>query len=460
MDPNTKSAGKLAPLSNPAEIRIYQDNLPDRSGLSFENMAIFERQQQSAEAAALQNADQSGGDNLQQYRVTPKTPQSKHFVSESSSQSREQESAKIAELFGQFDLNHDGFIDKKEIIKADKTPGKVDGADPHAFATFLSERYKSLMGSSNDEWGFENNGVSLKDIHKYIDNVRDFSSKVTDRKGDTDYTLTLQGRQRDVTVHVPPSYDGSHPMPMVVMLHGFMQDKDDIARVSEFKQKADKEGFIAVFPNATGWLGDHLRWWNVGKNQLYRSDDVDFIRQLTEVIPEKVNVDSDRVYLVGFSNGAMMAQEAAARLNDRIAAVASVSGGMLNKQDKPKGDMNALLIHGGLDEIIPASGGMLVSLVGAPRVLSALKAFEVWADANGIKPTLWKNSSEPIQTYSAVDTSSGREVTFYNLKAGNHDWPGGPDSTTPAGEFKATDAVWNFLSRHSRKQLIARTREA
>ncbi len=164
---------------------------------------------------------------------------------------------------------------------------------------------------------------------------------------------------------------------MVVMLHGFMQDKDDIARVSEFKQKADKEGFIAVFPNATGWIGEHLRWWNVGTNQLYRSDDVDFIRQLTDVIPAKLNIDQDRIYLVGFSNGAMMAQEAAAKLNDRIAAVASVSGGMLRKQDKPKGEMNALLIHGSSDDVIPARGGMLASILGAPRSVSSLKAFEV-----------------------------------------------------------------------------------
>lgn len=430
------------------------------------NMAIFERQHQTAEAAALQVSDKRGandkrgeGDNLQEYRLSTSSwlKDNSRFVDESA---RESEREKISELFGHFDINGDGYIDRKEIEKADKQKHKVDGADPHRFATFLTDRYKSLMASSNDEWGFENNGVSLKDINKYVDNLHGFRDQITDSKGDTTYKLELQGRERHVTVHVPPNYDGKAPMPMVVMLHGFMQDKDEIARVSEFKQKADKEGFIAVFPNATGWVGDHLRWWNVGKNNLYRSDDVDFVRQLTEVIPAKLNVDQDRVYLVGFSNGAMMAQEAAAKLNDRIAAVASVSGGMLRKQDKPKGDMNALLIHGSADDIIPAGGGVLLDMCLAPRVLSAVKTFEVWADANGIKPSMGKTSGEPIETYSATDSDSGREVTFYSIKDGNHDWPGGPDSTTPASKFNATDAVWTFLNRHSKKELVARVRNA
>lgn len=436
------------------------DRPPKGSGSKSSKMAIIERQHQSAEQAALHNGDQPNSvDNLQEFRLafTSTMKDNSRFVSETA---KGQECAKITELFGYFDLDGDGYISQREITKADKTPHQVDGADPHLFATFLADRYKSLMGASNDEWFFENNGVSLKDINKYMENVHAFSGKITDKKGDTNYTLELQGQKREVTVHVPPDYDGKNPLPMVVMLHGFMQDKDDIASMSEFKEKADKEGFIAVFPNATGWVGDHLRWWNVGKNQLYRSDDVDFMRQLTEVIPAKLSVDRDRIYLVGFSNGAMMAQEAAAKLNDRIAAVASVSGGMLRKQDKPTGDMNALLIHGSMDDVIPASGGVLMSLLGAPRVLSSLKAFEVWADANGLKPTLKKTAGEPIQTYSAVDTESGREVTFYNLKDGNHDWPGGPGSTTAAAKFKATDAVWSFLNRHSKKELVARVRQA
>jgi polyhydroxybutyrate depolymerase len=423
-------------------------------------MAIFERQHQTAEAAALQRGDQTKeGDNLQEFRLTASSSlkDNSHFVDEAS---RDKEREKIAELFGRFDINGDGFIDKREIVKADKTPHKVDGADPHLFANFLSERYKSLMQSSNDEWFFENNGVSHEDIKKYVENMHAFNDKVTDDKGDSTYKLNLQGRERDVTVHVPPNYDGSKPMPMVVMLHGFMQDKDEIARTSAFKEKADKEGFIAVFPNATGWVGDRLRWWNVGSDRLYRSDDVDFIRQLTDVIPNKLNVDRDRIYLVGFSNGAMMAQEAAVKLNDRVAAVASVSGGMLRKQEKPTGDMNALLIHGSSDDVIPASGGVLLDLCLAPRVISAAKAFEVWADANGLSPTFTKTTGEPIQTYSAVDTESGREVTFYSIKDGNHDWPGAFNSSTPASKFNATDAVWNFLNRHNKKELASRVRSA
>ncbi len=114
------------------------------------NMAIFEREHQSADAAALHSGDhqsadaaalhsgdhQDVGDNLQEFRVafSSTAKDNSRFISETS---RQDEQAKIAELFGKFDLNGDGYIDKKETIKADKTPHKVDGADPHLFAAFL-----------------------------------------------------------------------------------------------------------------------------------------------------------------------------------------------------------------------------------------------------------------------------------------------------------------------------------
>ena len=108
-------------------------------------MAIFERQHQAAEAAALHNGDQpASGDNLQEFRLafTSSLKDNSRFLSETA---KGQECAKIAELFGHFDLNGDGYISQKEITKADKTPHKVDGADPHLFATFLSDRYLSLI---------------------------------------------------------------------------------------------------------------------------------------------------------------------------------------------------------------------------------------------------------------------------------------------------------------------------
>lgn len=425
-------------------------------------MATLERQHQTADAAdlSLKQSNTHGSDNLQEYRIAPSAAALKERSPFVEPMPREQECAKIAELFGTFDINRDGYLDRKEIKNGSANFGRVERANSQLFSKFLSDRYNSLMATSNDEWGFENNGVSLRDINKYVDNVRDFSRSIKAERGDTDYKLTLQGREREVTVHVPPQYDGKKPMPMVVMLHGFTQNKDEIARISEFKEKADKEGFIAVFPNATGWVGDHLRWWNVGENHLYRSDDVDLIRQLTEVIPGKMNVDKDRIYLVGFSNGAMMAQEAAVKLNDRIAAVASVSGGMLRKQERPSSEMNALLIHGRNDEVIPASGGKLVNLFAAPRVLSSLKAFEAWADANGLKPTIKESRGEPIQLMSAVDSETGREVSFYELKEGSHDWPGSSESSIEAEEFKATDEIWKFLNRHNKKELASGVRRA
>src|SRR5689334_14092537 len=69
--------------------------------------------------------------------------------------------------------------------------------------------------------------------------------------GNHDINITVGDMDRRFVVHVPPQYDGSAAVPVVVMLHGAGGDSENVQRQTGWDQKADEVGFLAVFGNAT-----------------------------------------------------------------------------------------------------------------------------------------------------------------------------------------------------------------
>jgi len=88
---------------------------------------------------------------------------------------------------------------------------------------------------------------------------------------------------------------------------------------------ADREGFVAVYPNGTG-RGTRALTWNAGGCCAYAErnniDDVGFTKALLDDLTSRVHIDRTRVYATGISNGGMMAFRLAVEASDRIAAIA------------------------------------------------------------------------------------------------------------------------------------------
>ena len=150
--------------------------------------------------------------------------------------------------------------------------------------------------------------------------------------GDHTRTLEHDGRTRSYLVHVPPKYDPKRPTPVVLAFHGGGQQRlEQMVRFCGLNEKADKEGFIAVYPNGTGRL-EQMLTWNGGNCCGYAMwnnvDDVGFTRALLDDLAKVANVDAKRVFATGISNGGIMCYRLASELSDRIAAIAPVSGTM------------------------------------------------------------------------------------------------------------------------------------
>src|ERR1700757_1181274 len=72
--------------------------------------------------------------------------------------------------------------------------------------------------------------------------------------GDASATIRVGGRTREYIVHVPASYNGKAALPLVLVLHGATQGDANAERMSGMSTLADKERFLAVYPEGTGRL--------------------------------------------------------------------------------------------------------------------------------------------------------------------------------------------------------------
>ncbi|HNJ03779.1 MAG TPA: hypothetical protein PLB73_05975, partial [Leptospiraceae bacterium] len=66
--------------------------------------------------------------------------------------------------------------------------------------------------------------------------------------------IAVQGQVRRYILHVPASYDAQKKTALVVVLHGGGGNGRNAEKMSGFSAKADKEGFIVVYPYGSGRL--------------------------------------------------------------------------------------------------------------------------------------------------------------------------------------------------------------
>jgi len=178
--------------------------------------------------------------------------------------------------------------------------------------------------------------------------------------GDYRFELEAGGRDRSYLVHVPPPA-ASGALPVVLSLHGGGGNARQHRRSTGMDAAADRDGYIAVYPNGSGRLGDLFLTWNAGiccgYAQAQDVDDVGFISALLDDLGRRAAIDPRRIYAAGHSNGGMMAHRLGDELSGRIAAIASVAGArvptsrggravpvlQIHSEDDPRA-----LYHGGL----------------------------------------------------------------------------------------------------------------
>ncbi len=267
-------------------------------------------------------------------------------------------------------------------------------------------------------------------------------------KGGGEERLRFQGQVRSYRVHVPPSYTGKRAVPLVIVMHGATSKAEWMEKDTGFSAKADREGFIVVYPNGSGIARTGGHYWNSGTLRLpTRADDVGFIRALVAQLEKEYRIDRKRIYATGMSNGGMMAHRLGVELSDVIAAIGPVAG-TLNVPCRAGTPVPVIMIHGGKDPSVPLESGPPFWLAGVPESVQA------WVKRDGCKGKPERTDSGGLLKERYRGGKDGAEVVLYVIKDGKHDWPRRQvpkGSRATAAPANATDLIWDFFAKHPKR---------
>jgi poly(hydroxyalkanoate) depolymerase family esterase len=136
-------------------------------------------------------------------------------------------------------------------------------------------------------------------------------------------------RDRDYKVFVPSSYTGQSAVPMVVLLHGCSQTDQNMITETRFRELADRDGFIVVYPFITSF--DGLRapncWGFFIDHHIHEgAGEAEDLHQIAGEVEAAFKIDPNRRYVAGLSSGAGMAVALAVAQSEYFAAAGSVEG--------------------------------------------------------------------------------------------------------------------------------------
>jgi polyhydroxybutyrate depolymerase len=272
--------------------------------------------------------------------------------------------------------------------------------------------------------------------------------------------VPVGSEQREFILHVPPSYRSDHPTALVILLHGHGARAAAFERSTGMSVKADKEGFIAVYPQALGSPSS----WHSSVDGSSRTDDVAFIRTIIDSLSRTYAIDPARIYVAGHSNGAFMAYRVGSALSSRIAAL-GISAGSIGRITstgdtlrirEPVTPVSVIAFHGKADRAVPYDGGAEAD--GPRRIVPAPQSIDFWVGSDGCtsRPRSDTTQHGNLVRDDYTGCRNGTEVVLYTIMDGTHKWPG---DQTPWWKFagsasdaiSATDAMWSFFAAHPKQ---------
>jgi polyhydroxybutyrate depolymerase len=248
------------------------------------------------------------------------------------------------------------------------------------------------------------------------------------------------GVDREYFAFIPSNYNSASAVPLVLNFHGFGGNSSGYSTYASMEALAEKENFILIYPDGTEM--DSYSHWNPSlpsSSNKSSANDLGFIDMLIQQLSKDYSIDPKRVYACGFSNGGMMSFGLAHHKSNLIAAVASVSGTMLDAEVSPTHPMPVLIIHGTNDYIISYNGNNEYNSVES--------TLNYWMSFNKIESLSKSDTSisgnNTIQYFSYENGENGVSVEHYKIVQGGHEWFNLNYDGQNTGEL-----IWNFFSKY------------
>lgn len=260
--------------------------------------------------------------------------------------------------------------------------------------------------------------------------------------------VVVDGVNRSFRLYRPHNVGALTPVPLLLVLSSYGHDATTIENDTGFDDLADRKGFVVAYPDSLD------KAWNAGVCCFVqprtptdpvpvKSEDVALLDRVIDRVSELAQVDQSRVYVAGFSNGAMMALRYACERSERVSGVASVAG-TLETTCQATRPVSSLHLAGLQDTTIPFAGSPLSALLKAPLapVPTAVAAFESLNQCSGLPV---RSSTSVLTLRSFPICAQGTSVELGLINGGGHQWP-----TLKNVRYDASGAIWDFFLAHPR----------
>lgn len=291
-----------------------------------------------------------------------------------------------------------------------------------------------LFSCGNDENESYNNNTD--------DTNNNNGNSISVETGLLERTLAHDGMTRSYIVYVPTSYDGNEALPILFNFHGFGDSDSSYMQYADMRALADSENFVLVYPQ--GSLLSGSSHWNAalpGGDNKSAADDLGFFEAMLESISDTYQIDANRVYACGYSNGGMLAYALACYKSNLIAAFGSVSGVVLDtsRTCEPSHATPLINIHGTNDGVLPYNGSTDYS--------SVADALNYWKGVNSTTTSSsasFNDNGTIIEQYLYTGGDNGSSVVHYKVIGGGHVWFDINYNGASTGRL-----VWDFVSQYN-----------
>ena len=274
-------------------------------------------------------------------------------------------------------------------------------------------------------------------------------------KDQLSFVFEHDGIAREYMLYIPSTIKPQAPL--IFVLHGLGSTNSHIRDYSQMDLVADKNGFVVCYPQGTGSTKNTIHtkkgssFWNVGyeihKNEVV--DDVSFLTSLAIYLQQEYDLDPEKTFCTGMSNGGDMSYLLGCQAPEVFKAIASITGCMMEwiyKSCDNNSPIPVFQIHGTRDNITYYDGD-ITNRDRWGAYLGVESTIQFWVDRNMCSKSIIdtigfvNNESRYIIREKFLNGVDENEVWLHKVIDGGHDWV----QKSLEKDFNTSEEIWKFF---------------
>ncbi len=211
---------------------------------------------------------------------------------------------------------------------------------------------------------------------------------------------------------MPEGVSANASMPVLFYYHGYGQSAETVKNNKSLMDLASDRGILLVIPD-----GLNRSWSNIGAPSEKR-DEIQFTQNVLHDVQANWNVDRERTWATGFSQGGSMAWDVACYMGQEFSAFFPIAGSFWRPHPVTCEDpVNIRHIHGLSDRVVPMKGRAIGARWHQGDVRQGVA---IWEGVNGCEALPTELSLEDMSCKIWKQCNSGKSLELCLHKGGHN----------------------------------------